>query len=294
MIDQSLVRRLIASQFPQWSHLEIRPVAVSGWDNRTFHLGDDMLVRMPSAEKYAGQVEKEFVWLPKLAPFLPLQIPVPLALGEPGEEYPWRWGVYRWLAGETTAAEQVTDRCIIAESLARFILALHRIDPTNGPLPGLQNFWRGGALVTYDVETRRAITALHDKIDANVATAIWEKGLASQWAGSPVWVHGDLSPGNLLVQDGRLSAVIDFGQLAIGDPACDLVIAWTVFGGESYHAFRSTLQLDDETWDRARAWALWKGLIIVAGFTNTNAIEMACAWSTLRVVFADYEKSSSS
>jgi aminoglycoside phosphotransferase (APT) family kinase protein len=274
-IDTVLVRLLVAAQFPQWKDLSIRPVAIDGWDNRTFHLGKHMLVRMPSAEEYAENVEKEQQWLPKLAPLLPLPIPTPLAMGKPAEGYPWNWSIYRWLEGETIASAylsgHLTDLCNIARSLAQFLSALQRIDSTSGPLP----VWRGGSLSMYDAEIRQAIVVLKDKIDVTVASEIWKKALATTWHRSPVWVHGDISAGNLLLKDGNLCAVIDFGGMVVGDPACDLAIAWTLFEGESRALFHSLLSLDTETWARGRAWTLWKALITAAGFTNPNNLESA-------------------
>lgn len=288
-LDVALVRRLIATQFPEWKDLPIRPVASSGWDNRTFHLGEHMVVRMPSAAEYAAQVEKEHRWLPKLAPLLPLPIPVPLAIGEPGEGYPWKWSIYRWLEGNPAASAPIADLCDFAKSLAQFLLALQRIDPTGGPLPGPHSFYRGGELKIYDSETRKAIAALKGKIDANAAIEVWEKALAISWQHSPVWVHGDISPGNLLVQEGSLCAVIDFGQLAIGDPACDLAIAWTFFESESREVFRTMLLLDAGTWARGRAWALWKALIVAAGFTSPNNAEALQCWRIIDEVIADHK-----
>lgn len=277
-IDTALVRRLVATQFPQWKNLPVRPVAIGGWDNRTFHLGEQMLVRLPSAEEYAENVEKEQQWLPRLAPLLPLPIPMPLAMGKPAEGYPWNWSIYRWLEGETVASAylsgHLTDLCDVAKSLAQFLSALQRIDSTGGPLP----VWRGGSLSIYDAEMRQAIVVLKDKIDVAVATEIWEAALATSWHRAPVWVHGDISAGNMLVQNGRLSAVIDFGGVVVGDPACDLVIAWTLFEGESRALFHSLLPLDAETWARGRAWTLWKALITVAGPTSPNNFESAQCW----------------
>ncbi|NSM56784.1 aminoglycoside phosphotransferase family protein [Wolbachia endosymbiont of Atemnus politus] len=284
IIDITLVRNLVDTQFPQFRGLHIRQVAFSGWDNRTFHLGEHMLVRMPSAEKYAMQVEKEQKWLPRLAPLLPLSIPVPLAMGEPGEGYPWRWSVYRWIDGDTAASAHIADLCDFATSLAQFFIALQSIDTTDGLLPGPHNFYRGGALTTYDAETRQAITFLKGKIDADAVIELWEEALETTWQGLPVHVHGDVSTGNLLVQEEKLSAVIDFGGLGIGDPACDLTIAWTLFKGESREVFRAMLPLDDSTWIRGRAWALWKALVDI---TNTNAVE---AWHTINEVLKDYKR----
>ncbi|MDP4155666.1 MAG: aminoglycoside phosphotransferase family protein [Bacillota bacterium] len=291
-IDEALVSRLVTTQFPQWKDLTIRPVALSGWDNRTFHLGEYMLVRMPSAASYAAQVEKEQQWLPKLAPLLPLPIPVPLAVGEPTEGYPWSWSIYRWLEGESAASTPIADLCDFASSLAQFLLALHRIDSTGGPVAGPHSFYRGGPLKTYDVETRQAIMSLKGKIDVDTAIEVWETALATTWHGSPVWIHGDISVGNLLVQEGKLCAVIDFGQLAVGDPACDLAIAWTLFEGKSRDIFRTLLLLDPGTWARGRAWTLWKALIMAASLTDSNAVEAREPWRIIDEVLADHKQSS--
>lgn len=288
-IDTSLVHELICSQFPQWAKLPIKPVPTSGWDNRTFRLGEDMLIRIPSAEEYAIQVEKEQFWLPKLAASLPLSIPTPLQLGKPSHLYPWQWSIYNWLEGDTAASKPIADPRAFAVNLAEFIRALQQIDTQGGPLPGEHNFYRGGPLSTYDLETRRAIEILEGKIDTTTALQAWETALDSHWKQPNVWIHGDVSIGNLLVRKGQLGAVIDFGMIGIGDPACDLTIAWTFFSGESREAFRKTLQLDDETWARGRAWALWKALIVSAGLVETNIIETTQSRRVLDKVLTDYK-----
>ncbi len=265
VIDADLVRRLLANQFPQWADLPVEPVIPGGHDNRTFRLGEAMAVRLPSHAAYAAQVEKEQRCLPRLAPVLPLPIPAPAGLGRPGEGYPWPWSVNRWLEGETPKTALIGDLVAFARDLAGFLRALQAADANDGPAAGPHSFWRGGPLMTYDGETRQAIAALGERIDGAAATAIWEAALAAAWAGAPAWVHGDVAVGNLLVRDGRLSAVIDFGCSAVGDPACDLVIAWTVFEGASRAAFRETVALDEATWARARGWALWKAVILMAG-----------------------------
>lgn len=284
IIDESLVQHLIATQFPEWRDLSIKSVKRQGWDNRTFHLGEHLLVRLPSDADYALQVEKEQRWLPKLAPFLPLSIPAPIAMGQPTSEYPWKWSVYEFLPGESANHASIDNLTDFATSLAEFLIAFQRIDATNAPSPGLHSFYRGGSLSIYDTETRQAINALKNKIDVAMITNIWEKALASIWKLEPVWVHGDISVGNLIVQNGKLSAVIDFGQLAAGDPACDLSIAWTFFKGASRAAFHSTLALDEDTWARARGWTLWKALITAAGQIESNAIEASDPWRIINEV----------
>ena len=285
----SLVRRLVAAQLPQWAHLPIRRVESGGWDNRTFRLGEEMSVRLPSAEAYAGQVQKEHRWLPRLAPLLPLPIPAPLAMGVPAEGYPWHWSVYQWLEGETASIERIENLAQFATTLARFLAALQRIDPAAGPPPGLHNFFRGGSLAIYDAETREAIAGLHGKIDRDAVTAAWEAALQATWHGPPVWLHGDVSAGNLLIRGGRLSAVIDFGCSGVGDPACDLAIAWTLFSGASREAFRTALPLDAATWARGRGWALWKGLITLAEHMNTNPSEAERARREIDQALADHD-----
>lgn len=278
-IDVQLVRRLLDSQFPQWKDLSIHPIIPGGWDNRTFRLGNEMLIRMPSSNPYAGQVEKEQHWLPKLAPLLPLRIPEPLALGEPGEGYPWKWSIYQWIEGETAAT--IVDRTDLNDfvvRLAQFLTALHRIDPTGGPPPGPHNFFRGGTLTTYDAETRQAIATLKNRFDSAGATEIWETALKTTWPHAPVWVHGDISAGNLITLQGRLRAVIDFGQLGIGDPACDLSIAWTWFSGKSRDLFQERLSLDADTWARGRAWTLWKALTYLTNDMANMNFEATRSW----------------
>ena len=260
-ITPELVSRLIAAQFPRWAHLPVAPVELDGWDNTSFRLGGELSVRLPSADGYVPQVDKEHRWLPVLAPQLPLPIPAPVARGAPSVDFPRPWSVYRWLAGEPARAERIEDLSRFAADLAAFLAALYAIDPAGGPAAGAHSFFRGGPLDTYDREAREAISALGSEIDAHAATEVWNAAVAAPWHDSPVWVHGDVAGSNLLVADGRLRAVIDFGSSAVGDPACDLAIAWTFFFGDSRRAFRAGLSLDDGTWARGRGWALWKAAI---------------------------------
>jgi aminoglycoside phosphotransferase (APT) family kinase protein len=280
-IDAALVERLIASQFPKWKDLQVQPVLLSGSDNRTFHLGSEMLVRMPSSQEYSSQVEKEQYFLPKLAPFLPLPIPTPIDLGEPMHGYPWKWSIYRWIDGEPVSLGFIEDLSEFAKSLALFLKALQSVDSTGGPLAGPQSFHRGGSLAIYDEEVQRALSYLPAKIDTVSAQNIWKTALSSSWKHSPVWVHGDVSAGNLLVNHGRLFAVLDFGQLSVGDPACDLAINWTLFQGESRDVFQRSFDFDAATWNRALGWVLWKALIAVTGFSNPSNFESKKAWTIL-------------
>jgi aminoglycoside phosphotransferase (APT) family kinase protein len=274
-VDAGVVGRLVRRQFPHWAQLPVVPVVPGGWNNRTFRLGEGMSVRLPSAARYAAEVAKEQAVLPRLAPHLPLRIPRPLARGEPGEGYPFAWSIMDWIEGETAGAAQVPDAVALALDLARFLRALHRIDAAEGPRAGEHSFHRGGDLGVYDGEVQTCLRALAGRLDTRAAAALWATALASRWRAPPVWVHGDLSPGNLLVRGGRLCAVIDFGSSSVGDPACDLVIAWTRFEGPSRAAFRAGLDLDPETWARARGWALWKAMLILAGRSRPSGLERA-------------------
>jgi aminoglycoside phosphotransferase (APT) family kinase protein len=263
-ITAAVAADLVAEQFPQWADLPVMPVALNGWDNATFRLGDTLSVRLPSHDRYVPQVDKEHRSLPNLAPRLPLPIPEPVALGRPTEVFPRPWSIYRWIDGHPAQADQITDLSAFACDLAGFLTALYAIDANQGPEPGEHNFFRGGPLDTYDAQTRTSIAILSDEIDGDAATETWEAALRSSWNRPPVWVHGDAAPSNLLLRDGELAAVIDFGCAAVGDPACDLVMAWTFFSDESGDAFRSGFDLDEATWTRARGWALWKAVINLA------------------------------
>ena len=289
-IDVSLARRLIDSQFPQWSQLPITPVEVDGWDNRTFRLGAELTVRLPSGPWYAKQVDKEQRWLPVLAHQLPLPIPLPVARGEPDAGFPYPWSVYRWLDGEPASRAQIDDLPAFASALARFLTALRRVDATGGPAPGEHNFFRGGPLGTYEQETLRAIDALGDEVPTGAVTRVWEDAMSTAWDRAPVWLHGDVATGNLLVRDGRLGAVLDFGSSGVGDPACDMVIAWTLLSGSSRDRFRAEIDVDAGTWSRGRGWALWKALISLAGQLEREAPQAAPARRDIEQVLADHAR----
>ncbi|WP_228001745.1 aminoglycoside phosphotransferase family protein [Nocardia australiensis] len=260
-IDADLVERLIAAQFPQWSRLPIRPVDNDGWDNRTYRLGDDMAVRLPTAAGYAPAVSKESRWLPRLAPGLPTPVPVILAVGAPALGYQFHWSVRRWIVGETADRTRIDNLTEFAVSVAEFIGALQRCDTTGAPVAGAHCFYRGTPPSHYDQQVRHCLNRLTGCIDTTTAATVWEHALATECDRSPVWFHGDIAPGNLLVDHGKLTAVIDFGTCGVGDPACDLVLAWTMLSGDSREAFRSTVDQDSGTWARARGWALWKALL---------------------------------
>jgi aminoglycoside phosphotransferase (APT) family kinase protein len=282
------VRRLVERQFPQWAGLPVQPVANGGWDNWTFHLGAGMLVRLPSAPEYALAVDKEHRWLPALAPHLPLPIPVPLAKGGPGAGYPYSWSIYQWLGGEPASADRIADPVGFAVDLAGFLTALQSIDPAGGPRPGKHNWFRGGTLRTYDGEAQNALARLDGHVDAKLAREIWKSGLDARWDGVESWFHGDVAEGNLLLNDGQLAAVIDFGTCGVGDPACDLAIAWTLLTAEGRRAFRERLPVDEEAWARGRGWALWKTLATSAYTLGDDDQEAASARRVLGAIFSEY------
>jgi aminoglycoside phosphotransferase (APT) family kinase protein len=284
--DEALVRRLLQAQFPQWAGLRIERFEHSGTDNAIYRLGDELAARLPRIHWAKDLIEKESAWLPRFAPHLPLAIPELLAVGEPGEGYPWRWSVQRWLLGENATAAPIDDLVQAAIDLAAFIRALQSIDATGGPIAGPANFYRGVRLAERDLDVRRAIEASANEIDAEAVTAAWEEALrAPAWDGPPVWVHGDL-PYNMLASEGRLNAVIDFGCLGAGDPACDLAVAWSLFSGESRMTFREALAVDDAMWARGRGWAL-RAVGGLAYYAETNPALVAGCLRQIAEVLAE-------
>ncbi|MFN2469497.1 MAG: aminoglycoside phosphotransferase family protein [Gaiellaceae bacterium] len=292
--DVSLVGRLLAAQVPQWAELPIEPVPSAGTDNALYRIGDDMVARLPRRERNSGTLVKERQWLPRLAPLLPLAVPVPLAEGLPAEGYPFEWSVYRWLKGENATSERITDQSQLATDLAQFIGALQRVDLTGGPSPGEDNSFRGVPLAARDESTRAAIASLGATIDVGEVTAAWDEALrAPEWRRAPVWIHGDLDARNMLVEKGRLSAVIDFGCLGVGDPACDVMVAWKVLSTESRDTFRTALSVAEATWARARGWALSQALMALSYYTvetNPTLVREAERW--MAEALADRDSSS--
>jgi aminoglycoside phosphotransferase (APT) family kinase protein len=288
-IVAALVKRLLVAQFPQWSELPVTPVEVDGWDNRTYRLGDDMTVRLPTADGYTPAVEKEHRWLPVLAPHLPVPIPVPLGIGKPADGYPHPWSIRRWLRGETANPDRIEDLPVFAVDVAGFLLALQAIDASGGPRAGAHSFYRGASLTHYDAETHDCLTKLEGHIDTAKAREVWEAALAARWDGPAVWFHGDIAHGNLLVENGRLVAVIDFGTCGVGDPSCDLVISWTMFSGDSREAFRKTVNHDSGTWARARGWAIWKAMLVMSGNLDGDQQQVELNHHVINEVIADHD-----
>ncbi|OZQ59315.1 acetyltransferase [Paenibacillus sp. VTT E-133280] len=288
-ITVDLVARLINEQFPAWSSLEIRPVKCSGHDNRTFHLGEHMSVRLPSAAAYAPQVEKEQRWLPILAKELTLPISTPLAKGEPSETYPWPWSINKWVEGETLTYQNINDLNQVARDLGAFLIELQSIEASGGPLAGAHNFYRGGSLAVYDEESRHALEQNKDIFNEGKLKKIWETALDSKRNSQPVWVHGDIAPANILVENGRICAVIDFGILGVGDPACDAAMAWNFFDKDSRKVFKDVLKMDEGTWNRARGWALWKALITYHGNRSSNQKAAKESLTIINSIADDFE-----
>jgi aminoglycoside phosphotransferase (APT) family kinase protein len=283
-VDLALVRGLLAAQFPQWAGLTVEPVDSSGTDNAMYRLGEDMAVRLPRIDWAAGNVEREQQWLPLLAPLLPVPIPVPLGKGKPADAYPWDWSVVRWLRGENPIVNDIANPDRLGEDLAEFIIALRQIDPTHGLPAG-----RGVPLSTRDTPTRAAIAQLQGMIDTAAVTSAWESALSlPEWSGPVTWLHGDLSPGNILIADDRLSGVIDFGGLGVGDPTVDLIVAWNMLPAAGRSAFRAALQVDDATWKRGRGWALSIALIQLPYYKDTNPALAANARYVIREVLSDH------
>jgi aminoglycoside phosphotransferase (APT) family kinase protein len=260
-IDEALVRRLVGEQFPEWRDLPLRRVEPAGTVNAIFRLGDELSVRLA---RRAGPTEpggKEHDWLPRLAPLLPVEIPLPVGQGHPTVGYPWFWDIHRWVAGQTLPIEEI-DSIRAARDLAALVAALQKVSPAGAP-PG-----RGIPLAERDRELRYWLA----RFDGDPAvTKEWERALAAQpWAGPPVWHHGDLDVRNWLVRDGRIQGVIDWGSMGVGDPACDVMVAWKLHSPAARDAFRAALPTDEATWERARGWVLSQAVAALAYYTPEN------------------------
>ena len=270
-----LARKLIAKQFPEYANLPITDVEKQGHDNRTYRLGDHMLIRMPTAAHYALKVPKEQELLPQLAKRLSASIPAPIKMGKSSADYPYPFYIYKWLSGKSinllTLIDQEKEQ--LAFDLAKFLKELQAITDVEGPGPGQHNWWRGDHISVYDKGAREQIAELTNVIDVARALALWDQACETKWDKKPVWIHGDFAIGNILIDSSKLSAVIDFGGAAVGDPACDLVIAWTYLSGKSRETFISKIDMDPNTWLRARAWALWKATFELCQIADKNSPE---------------------
>lgn len=273
-MDADLARRLVDSRFPQWSDLPIRSITSGGTDNAVFRLGDDLALRIPITPAAAQRLAKEHRWLPVVGPHLPLTVPQPVERGAPTDDMPFEWSVYRWVPGEVATAGRIADRMDLADRLGGFVSVLHGLDATGGPGPGIHNSGRGVPLAERDEATRSAQSRLEGEVDTAAVEAAWERALAAPvWDEPGVWIHGDLWETNLLVDDtGRLSAVIDFGCLGVGDPATDLSVAWSVFGGASRDRFRERCGVDEAMWERGRGWALSFAVVALPYYLETNPV----------------------
>lgn len=259
-VDQ--VRQLIAEQFPCWAHLPLRPVEPTGTVNAVFRLGTGLSVRLARRNGPTKPGGKEFTWLPRVAPHVPLDIPIPVAEGGPGRDYPWFWEIHTWVEGQTVPIAAI-DPIQAAQDLAKFVAAMQRLSPDGGP-PG-----RGMApLAQRDEDFRYGYARFNG--DSRVA-AVWDRALAATpWHGSPVWHHGDLDVRNWLVRDGRITGIIDWGEMGIGDPACDVMVAWKLHSVAARDEFRHALPTDDATWARARGWVVLQAVAILAYYTPAS------------------------
>lgn len=285
-IDEFIVKKLLEEQFPFLSNLPLKKVPSAGTDNALYTLGEDKVIRLPKIDWAVDSINKEYEWLPKVAPFLPFKIPQPIYKGNPTSYYPWPWFISNWIEGSNPSVNQLPNSNEWIDDLILFIEKLHEINITNGP-PSQ----RGIPLKKRDLETRKAIKQLEGIIDTESITLLWETFLKiADWDKPPVWVHGDLSPGNLLLYKERLNAVIDFGLMGIGDPACDLIIAWNLLPKHSRSYFKSKLSVDENTWQRGRGWALSNSLIVLPYYKNTNAFLVKNAEHTIQEILNEKEK----
>jgi aminoglycoside phosphotransferase (APT) family kinase protein len=284
VVDVELARRLLVAQFPQWHDLPLRPVTSTGTDCVVFALGDRLGLRFPRVDWAVAQIDHEATWLPRLAPHLPVELPEPVAQGVSGEGYPWPWLVFRWIDGDD-ALDAAVDGPRLADDVAGFVSALHRVDPAGAPVATAGQ--RGGPLDAHDAQAREAFELLRDEIDHDRVLALWRGALAvPPWQGPGVWLHGDLLPGNLIVRDGALHGVIDWAASGVGDPACDLMIAWSM-SDQARDRFRASLGADDATWRRGIGWTLWQAAVFIPYYRDTIPQAVAAARRRLHVASTD-------
>lgn len=268
------VRQLLRNQFPDFANLTITETNPQGWDHTSYRLGDSYVARFPNAEYYAPQINKEFQWLPYLSKNLSTPIPKPLYLGKPDHNFNWHWTISKWIEGTTATLDSINDNYEFTYNIAYFLDELLKVPILNAPHPSPHNFYRGGDLIHYDQQVQQLLRDLEDRVDVIRATHIWQVALASSWTNNPVWIHGDFAPSNIIIEKNKLKAVIDFGLCAVGDPACDLTIAWSFLSEKNRDIFKTLISLDTQTWERSKAWALWKAMLVLNGQSEQKSNEI--------------------
>lgn len=290
IINEIIAQQLITEQFPEFKNFEIKSIKTQGHDNRTFRLGNDLLIRLPNAQRYASSIEKEQIWLPQFAPHIATMIPKPINLGQPTSYYPFSWSIYQWIEGESAnnLMQDNLDLPIIAEQLAQFLTELAAINTKNGSHPGPENFYRGGRLRIYYKQTQAALQKLSSSIDVAAYEQLWHQAVQNGWLCDPVWIHGSMNPSNIIIEDKQLKSVIDFSRIAVGEPSCDLVMAWTFFDETSKQIFKENLNYKENIWENGRAWALWKSLITLADIQDLQAPVAKTQFKILENILNDH------
>ncbi len=282
-IDEHLVKKLLADQFPEWAHLPVKRISSSGTDNAIFKFGDDTLIRVPRRADMLDTLQRQEKWVNPMAVHLPLAVPTLIAYGNPQDSFPWHWGIYSWIEGDNLYNNSTLDLNQAALDLAKFINKLQAFDSTNAP-----RSWRGVTLKSRDAEVRKAIDALKDEIDVQKITDVWNRCISvAEWDKDSVWIHADLLPTNILAQNGKLAGIIDFDGFGVGDPAVDLLPAWSIFTAESRDIFRKQLCVDDATWMRGCGWALSLAIIAIPYYRNTNSVLVAIAHKIIQELLSD-------
>jgi aminoglycoside phosphotransferase (APT) family kinase protein len=282
-IDAAVVEGLLAEQFPALTGLPITRLRSTGTVNAIYRIGDELCARLPLVATHAASLEREARWLPWLAPRLPLPIPEPVGQGRPNDAYPLSWALYRWLDGAPYSDQDGGDEARAARDLAQFIQALRALEPSGAPAAGRR------PLGELDTNTRAALQASGDRVDLDAACAAWSDALDTPaWRGRAVWIHADLLRPNVLARSGRIHAIIDFGSAGVGDPAADVIAAWSMFGPVGRAVFRSALSVDDETWRRARGFALHQAALAIPYYVETNPEFAALARRTVEQVLLDF------
>ncbi|MGA8113788.1 MAG: aminoglycoside phosphotransferase family protein [Actinocatenispora sp.] len=282
-VPADTVARLVAEQFPQWRDRAVRAIVSHGTVNALFRLGDDVVLRFPLQPSLDPALRDALVSeqdkARRIARHVPLPVPEPLGLGEPGDGYAGPWTAYRWIPGETASVEAIADADLFARDLARFVRDLHAIDTGGAVWAG---GGRGGPLRDEDQHLRAALAQSTHLVDTERVAQVWERCLdAGAHVGADVWIHGDLMPGNLLLRDGRLAAVIDLGTVCAGDPAVDLVVAWNLLPAGARDTYRRELGVDDVAWERGRGWAILQAICALPYYVDTNPVMARTARHTL-------------